>query len=206
MSSIITERTMRKYKRVFNFLWGIKRVEQAPAPRTAPPPPPPRRVRAGAPVRGCTPRHTPAQQARRPVEGERPCLHTCISRGRAKAPVRTRPHPHTSMPALWCDCARARLASPSWALRESQTQRWQWWKYLFSLKLFLRPRVNEIGLFTGTSTRKSEIGWSLQPLKYVYSNSKMVAATRDANELRMLVWAVRTARVRPESPSRRVAE
>ncbi len=29
MSSVITERSMRKYKRVFNFLWGIKRVEQA---------------------------------------------------------------------------------------------------------------------------------------------------------------------------------
>ena len=77
---------------------------------------------------------------------------------------------------------------------------------MFSLKLFLRPRVNENGLLTGTSTRSSETGWSLQPLKslysvYVYSNSKMVAATRDANELKMLAWAVHlmksTAAMRP---------
>ena len=29
-----------------------------------------------------------------------------------------------------------------------------------------------------------------EKLIYVYSNSKMVAATRDANELKMLAWAV----------------
>ena len=29
-----------------------------------------------------------------------------------------------------------------------------------------------------------------EKLVYVYSNSKMVAATRDANELKMLAWAV----------------
>ena len=69
-----------------------------------------------------------------------------------------------------------------------------------------------------------------EKLVYVYSNSKMVAATRDANELKMLAWAVHlmksTAAMRPhvilrhtalrtghspgearvaESPSRRVA-
>ena len=33
---------------------------------------------------------------------------------------------------------------------------------------FLRPRVSEICLLTGTSTRRSEAGWSLQPLKSLY--------------------------------------
>ena len=42
---------------------------------------------------------------------------------------------------------------------------------------------------------RSRIGNRLEPattekIVYVYSNSKMVAATRDANELRMLAWAV----------------
>ena len=60
-----------------------------------------------------------------------------------------------------------------------------------SLRLFLRPRVSETGLLTGTSTRSPEN--RLEPattekLVYVYSNSKMVAATCDANELKMLAW------------------
>lgn len=29
LNAIITDDAMRKYKRIFNFLWGIKRVEQA---------------------------------------------------------------------------------------------------------------------------------------------------------------------------------
>ena len=49
--------------------------------------------------------------------------------------------------------------------------------------------MREIGLLTGTSTGRSETGWSLiattEKLVYVYSNSKMGAAS-DANELRML--------------------
>ena len=64
---------------------------------------------------------------------------------------------------------------------------------MFSLKLFLRrmrPRMSEIGLLTGTSTRRLETGWTTEKLVYVYSSSKMVAATRDANELSMLAWAV----------------
>ena len=31
------------------------------------------------------------------------------------------------------------------------TQDWKWRERVFSLKLFLRPRVSEIGLLTGTS-------------------------------------------------------
>ena len=64
---------------------------------------------------------------------------------------------------------------------------------MFSLKLFLRPRVSKIGLLSGTSTRSSQN--RLEPattekLVYVYSNSKMVVGTSDANELKMLAWAV----------------
>jgi hypothetical protein len=29
LNAIVTDDAMRKYKRIFNFLWGIKRVEQA---------------------------------------------------------------------------------------------------------------------------------------------------------------------------------
>ena len=39
---------------------------------------------------------------------------------------------------------------------------------MFSLKLFLSPQVSEIGLLTGTFTRRSEAGWSLQTLESVH--------------------------------------
>ena len=35
LNAIVTDDALRKYKRIFNFLWGFKRVEQA-----LPPPPP----------------------------------------------------------------------------------------------------------------------------------------------------------------------
>ena len=75
----------------------------------------------------------------------------------------------------------------------------------FSSKLFLRPYMSWIGLLTGTCTKRSETGWSLQ-----YSNSKIVA-TCDADELKMLAWCCTcscwwvTALVRPKSLSCRVA-
>ena len=53
----------------------------------------------------------------------------------------------------------------------------------------------KIGLFMGTSARRSAIGWSwkacLRLLKA--SNSKMVAATHDADELKMFAWDIEDA-------------
>ncbi len=59
---------------------------------------------------------------------------------------------------------------------------------MFSLKSFLRPRASETGLLMDASTRRSKTGLdpaSSEMLVYVYSNSKMVAATSDADELKM---------------------
>ena len=57
-------------------------------------------------------------------------------------------------------------------------------------KSFQRLRVSAPGLLTGTSTQGSVIGLILQPLKSlsVYSNSKMVAGTRDTDELKTFAW------------------
>ena len=74
---------------------------------------------------------------------------------------------------------------------------------MFSLKLFLRSRVSKIGLLTARPSHghiHSKIGNRLEPattekLVHVYSNSKMVAATSYANELRMLAWAVHLMKV-----------
>ena len=46
------------------------------------------------------------------------------------------------------------------------------WHPVFTLKLFLSPRVSETGLLKGTSTRRSEIGLSLQPLNSLYMFSQ----------------------------------
>ena len=108
------------------------------------------------------------------------------------------------------------------------TQSWQWWKWVFYLKLFMRPRVNEIGVFTGTSTRRLETGWSLQPLKSLYTftqtakwwlllvmltNCLGCASNEDAQLQCDLKWSCCTlscrqitARVRPELQSCQVAE
>ena len=73
---------------------------------------------------------------------------------------------------------------------------------MFSLKIILLPRVSEIGLLTGTtnaygtalpihSKLRNRLEHSTtEKLIYVYSTSKMVPATRDANELKVLAWAV----------------
>ena len=60
-----------------------------------------------------------------------------------------------------------------------------------ALKLFLGPRVSKIGkgLLTGTSRNRLELE-ATKMLVYVYSNSKMVAATGHANEHNMLAWTV----------------
>jgi len=87
---------------------------------------------------------------------------------------------------------------------------------LQSLKLFLRPLVSRIGLLTGTSTRRSETGLSLQPLKSLFMftptakwSQRLAMLTNSRcllGILKMLEPERYGARVRPESPSRRVAE
>ena len=63
---------------------------------------------------------------------------------------------------MWAKAAKR----PFEAWYEMYVKPWHpWWKCVFSLKFFLRPRLSEIGLLKGTSTRRSETGWSLQPLK-----------------------------------------
>ena len=56
------------------------------------------------------------------------------------------------------------------------------------LKSFPRPRASETGLLTDTPTRNRLDPATTEKLVYVYSNSKMVAATRDADELKMFAW------------------
>jgi len=58
--------------------------------------------------------------------------------------------------------------SSSFGRMIDEGKNWQWWECVFCLRLFLRPHANEIGLLPGTSTRRSETGWSLQPLKSLY--------------------------------------
>ena len=53
------------------------------------------------------------------------------------------------------------------------------------LKSFLRPRASETGLLTGKIRNRLEPA-TTEKLVYVYSDSKMVAATRDADELNLL--------------------
>ena len=68
---------------------------------------------------------------------------------------------------VWADTAKMLIEAWYDMYRSPGTQSWQWWECVFSPKLFLSPHVSKIGqgLLTGTSTQRSETGWSLQHRK-----------------------------------------
>ena len=59
---------------------------------------------------------------------------------------------------------------------------------MFSLKLFLHPRVSDIGPLAHPLEDYRLEPAAAERLAHVCSNSKMLAATRDAKEVKELAW------------------
>ena len=100
---------------------------------------------------------------------------------------------------LWKETVRASAAKmhmDAWYITRCASgpgaQSWQWWECALSLRLFLRLRVSELSLLTGTSTRRSETGWSLQPLKSVRMFTRAAKLWQRLTNSRRLFRMMRT--------------